>query len=113
MYTFAPSDSSAGVPSTVMRPPVSCRTLLRPAAAPQLIVPIILWPQPWPTSGRASYSHRKATFGPGFLLSYTDLKAVGLPIMFVSTENPFDSRKVVSFSTALNSWFPNSGLRHM
>ena len=57
-----------------------------PAAT--LVTPNILCPHPCPIPGRASYSARIATLGPGFPVLYFPIKEVGSPAKFVSTVKP-------------------------
>ena len=58
--------SSAGVPMNRISPAKSSPSTRAAAmAAPALDEHMRLWPQPWPTSGSASYSPRKAITGPG------------------------------------------------
>src|SRR5205085_841912 len=62
---FPPPFSSAGVPTSSIP---TCRSFALAVAernAPTIVIEIRLWPQPCPTSGRASYSARSATAGPG------------------------------------------------
>jgi hypothetical protein len=56
--------SSAGVPSTVTRIPNSSAMPASATPAPAAAVAMMLWPQAWPTPGRASYSAQMITSGP-------------------------------------------------
>ena len=61
---FPPPPSSAGVPMTTRRPGRFFMLAWTPSPAPKPAMAIRLWPQPWPISGKASYSARTATVGP-------------------------------------------------
>src|SRR5437660_672766 len=62
---FPPPPSSAGVPSTWMRPRGSWARMAASAApAPAPAVAITLWPHAWPMPGSASYSQRIAIVAP-------------------------------------------------
>ena len=50
--------SSAGVPRNTISPGSSSATEARAIAAPTPEAAIVLWPQPWPSPGSASYSAR-------------------------------------------------------
>ena len=50
--------SSAGVPRKTISPAISSRSAASAIAAPTPEAAIVLWPQPWPSPGRASYSAR-------------------------------------------------------
>ena len=52
-----------GVPRTTRRPPSSSATAAAASPAPRPAVAMTLWPQAWPISGRASYSHSTAIVG--------------------------------------------------
>ena len=56
--------SSAGVPRKTISPAISSARAARPIAAPTPLAAIVLWPQPWPSPGSASYSARTAIRGP-------------------------------------------------
>ena len=58
MIALPPMSSSAGVPSTIRVTAPGETAPLRPSAPPRPAVAMRLWPQAWPISGRASYSHR-------------------------------------------------------
>src|SRR5699024_11230813 len=62
-------------------------------AAATLIVPIILCPQACPSSGKASYSAKKAIVGPGCTDFFLATKAVLWPATSFSTVNPSSSRR--------------------
>src|SRR5207245_1514331 len=59
--TFPPPPSSAGVPIAASVPGSESRTDWTPTAAAVPIMAMRLCPQPWPSSGSASYSARIAT----------------------------------------------------
>ena len=61
MRILPPPPSSAGVPSTRTCRPISSATAARASPAPTALAAMMLWPQAWPTSGRASYSAHTAT----------------------------------------------------
>ena len=56
--------SSAGVPRKTISPGSSSATAARAIAAPTPDAAIVLWPQPWPRPGSASYSARIPIRGP-------------------------------------------------
>ena len=56
--------SSAGVPKKTTSPAKASRTAARAIAAPTPEAAIVLWPQPWPRPGNASYSARTPIRGP-------------------------------------------------
>ena len=56
--------SSAGVPRKTISPANSSRSAARAIAAPTPEAAIVLWPQPWPRPGSASYSASTPTRGP-------------------------------------------------
>ena len=56
--------SSAGVPRNTISPGRSSATAARAIAAPTPDAAIVLWPQPWPRPGSASYSARIPMRGP-------------------------------------------------
>ena len=56
--------SSAGVPRKTISPGSSSATAARAIAAPTPDAAIVLWPQPWPRPGSASYSARIPMRGP-------------------------------------------------
>ena len=63
--------SSAGVPITRISPPISLMISFRATPAAMDVAAIKLCPQPCPTSGKASYSHKYAITGPALPLLYT------------------------------------------
>ncbi len=71
---------------TTREPPVESRAVRAAKAAAAALTPMRLWPQAWPTPGRASYSARKATRGPPW--PAVARKAVGRPQIPLSTWNP-------------------------
>ena len=72
--TLPPPPSSAGVPMMRTVPPAASATAAAARPAPRPAVAMMLWPQAWPTPGRASYSHSTATTGPP--LPYDESNAV-------------------------------------
>ncbi len=77
MVILPPPPSSAGVPSTRTVRPSSSATPASPMPAPTAEAAMMLWPQAWPTPGRASYSaHTASTIGPEPISA---VKAVGMP----------------------------------
>ncbi len=56
--------SSAGVPRNTTSPAHASRTAASAIAAPTPDAAIVLWPQPWPRPGSASYSARIPIRGP-------------------------------------------------
>ena len=56
--------SSAGVPRNTTSPAQASRTAASAIAAPTPDAAIVLWPQPWPRPGSASYSARMPIRGP-------------------------------------------------
>ncbi len=99
-----PPPSSAGVPTTWIRPFGSLsRTAARPAPAPAPAVAIALWPQAWPIDGSASYSHMMAIVGPS-PVSIVARNAVSTPATPRSTLKPWAARNSVSQPAALTSW---------
>ena len=111
--TFPPLVSSAGVPYTIIFPPISSKTLLKATAAPDDITPIILCPHPCPILGNASYSHKYPIVIPGFPLSKVALNAVSISAIGHSTWKLCSFKNIVNASTALYSSFPNSGLLYI
>ena len=103
--------SSSGVPYTTRVPPWASTTCRRAAAAPAEMTPMRSWPQPWPTSGRASYSHRKPITG--FPEPYTARKAVGRPWKFSSTAKPIPASHSRSRREELTSSRPGSGFSYI
>ncbi|MNI69110.1 hypothetical protein D3C73_1248410 [compost metagenome] len=101
--------SSAGVPKTNTSPPVSSAAVARAIAAAVLIVPIRLWPQAWPSPGRASYSAKNPIFGPGLEEVLRAINPVSCPATFRVTSKPAFSKMLVSVCEAKNSAFPISG----
>ena len=61
MSTLPPPPSSAGVPRTRTLSPSSSATEASASPAPTAVAAMMLCPQAWPTSGRASYSAHSAT----------------------------------------------------
>src|SRR5215216_2120198 len=106
-----PPPSSAGVPSTVTRRPASSATRARARPAPAAMAAITLWPQAWPTAGRASYSAQTTTCsGPDPALA---ANAVGRPPTPRSTWSPAPSSSSHSQAQACSSSNPSSGLAWM
>src|SRR5215207_520116 len=106
-----PPPSSAGVPSTVTRSPASSATLARARPAPAAMAAIMLWPQAWPTAGRASYSaHTTTCRGPDPARA---ANAVGRSPTPRSTWSPAPSSSSLSQALACSSSNPSSGLAWM
>src|SRR5579883_981239 len=82
-----PPPSSAGVPSRTTSPPAAPATEAAATNAPAAPAAMRLWPQAWPTPGRASYSARIATRAPPPAPA-RDRSAVGMPATPRSTEWP-------------------------
>ena len=103
--------SSSGVPYTTRVPPWASTVSFKAAAAPAEMTPIRSWPQPWPISGRASYSHRKPSTG--LPEPYTARKAVGRPWKFSSTAKPCLVSHSRSRREELISSSPGSGFSYI
>src|SRR5512132_2407221 len=109
--TLPPPPSSAGVPSTVTRRPASSATRARATPAPAAMAAITLWPQAWPTAGRASYSAQTTTCsGPDPARA---ANAVGRSPTPRSTSSPAPSSSSHSQAQACSSSNPSSGLAWM
>ncbi len=111
MGTFSPVVSSAGVPITLIWAGIFSfsSTCLRALAARTEIAPHILWPQPCPTSGKASYWARSPTVGassPLFLknaLKPVSYPAYGRSIVKFSFSRASHKTLDVSYSSWLSS----------
>ena len=108
--TLPAPPSSAGVPTTVIRPLNGRRPPTRLAAtaasaapAPAPAVAITLWPHAWPMPGSASYSAITAIVGPSPDPGTSARNAVGSPPTPRSTRHPWRSRKSVSQAAACSS----------
>ena len=111
MVIFPLPFSSAGVPNTFSVPPMPYFSMIsfKTTPAPAPLVPMRLWPQAWPSSGRASYSHKNAKVIPGFPLLYSATKAVSREPAPRFTEKPWRSRRLHNSFCAIFSWNASSG----
>lgn len=106
-----PAVSSAGVPRTSTRNPRFPATAAVPIAAPADAAAMMLCPQAWPISGRASYSAQSTNRGPSRPQRATN--DVSNPYAARQTSNPFDSKKWASSAEAKRSSKAVSGLSWM